>query len=408
MKTPGERIKENEDQVLQKTDNMFKLKMHALLGIITPRKILRRAEELNCTDGEYADLCRAIARLNLESDAETKAKIASSIKSDHIIAAHKIALQDQQKSQSFDFNNKTAEEIEGQLKHIAYLAEAKKSPLSHITPALTRALKLVPTELSLIGGLTGASKTSLTCYHAAKLLAKDTKVIIYSNETMAPEYYRRISCLVLDFDYSKRDSFTTTENTLIDEKAIELHNNNLLKIIDTNDTQTTSILALERVLEICKKEQDTFVLFIDYLQKITKGRSSGDNKTVVLEQVMDLLDSSRHELNGAIIAFTQLWPTNKDRIEFTDRTKWSRSITDRVDFALELVRDSKNSCAKLTLWKERNSGLEIGSEFPLILSNGRYLDPTPENIKKFGYFMTTDKNNEIILIKNKNEEDENG
>lgn len=403
MKKTIEEIRQNEDEILRKINNLTLLKMTASMSIYTPKKLLDRALELKCTEQDYEEICALLARSKILADSEVKAKVATGIRADQTIAEHKKMTEARQRSQEFDFNNKTEGEVSTQLKRISKIAELKKQPLAHITPALTKALKMVPTELYLCGGVTNAGKTSQVCYHAAKLLANATKVIIFSNETLEAEYRQRISCLILDLNYSERESFSEKEMAQINEKAVELHNNRLLRIIDLNDAPTTSISSLGRVLDLCKAEPGPFVLFIDYLQKITKGQHSSDSRTVVLEQVMDLLDSSRHVLNGTIIAFTQLWPKKKEKSEFTDRTKWNLSMTDRVDFAIELVRDAKNSAAKLILHKERNTGIAVGSEFPLIFSNGRYLDPSPENIKKHGYLMTTDGNNELVLIKTERE-----
>ena len=396
--------RKDEDERIQKINNIYSLRGLIETTNYSPHKILLKAMELNASEKDIQDICASLGRSKLIEDSLVKSKIASAIRSDQTIAENEKSKLSQAASKNFDFKNKGADQIEEQLNQQTKISNLKKNPLRHVTLVMEKALKLVMTELYLLCGVTNAGKTSLVCYWAARLLASKTKVIIFTNETIAIEFYQRIACLILNNDYSARDKFTQNEIDEIQKKCLELHENKLLYIVDSSDLPTNSISALERVLELCTHEQDQFVLFVDYLQKITTGYGSSDNKTVVLDQVMDLLDSKRHDICGAIVAFSQLYPKTKEKNEFTDRTKWNRSLTDRVDFALEIVRDAKNSSASLILHKERNTGVERGSEFPLIFSRGRYLDPTPDNLKKYGYLMCTDKNGDHVLIKTESED----
>lgn len=380
------------------------------LTILPPEVVVKKAMELECTPEEIVQLSKELQERDLANDDDGKIQRARVFDAEQRLKKRDKIQEEEIKSKAFDYKKIKSEDLIHEMNRQDNLARLKKDPLLHITPALDHYFKLVISELYLIGALTNHGKTSLICFWAARLVGKGVTAVIFSNETSAVEYYRRIACLALGLDYTSSAAFTDVENIKIRKTVESLNENRLLYVIDSDvrtelgQINTHDLNGLETLVERLETEERQFVLFVDYLQKITSHHLG---RTEALQNVIDFLDRKRKGLNGSIIAFSQLKPKSREASTFGERTKWNKSLIDSADFALELTRDYKNYIVKLVLQKQRNSDLLVGAEFPLLIHSGRFLDPTPENIRNLNYRVLSDDSGGIVIEKIRDSEKKN-
>ena len=271
-----------------------------------------------------------------------------------------------------------------------------------INSTLTQMINVVAQELIFLGGKSGRGKsTTIANIIAGYLTQKKNNpnlrpILVISNEEKAESVLNRVICLFLGWNINDFKNFTQEQLDKLDELREEFIKRQYVVVIDPDFHMFPGAVftkeGVEAILESALKQNYGMIL-MDYYQKFSKSEENPmATKVQVLTDISEYLDGYVKRSPAPVIIMGQLKSDGKDRPEFEDRIKESKSIYQNCTQAIEIITDKDKLktvfIKRKDRWDQRdNLAVEVGFE------KGRYVEYTTEFAAKVAhnYIMNAEK-----------------
>ncbi len=220
-----------------------------------------------------------------------------------------------------------------------------------------------PSDLVLIAARPSMGKTAFVLNLAQYMaLRKDVTTAIFSLEMSKEQLVNRILSLEskVDAQNLRTGNLDDTEWERLIESAEVIGKSRL--IID--DTPSISISELRSKCRKYKLEHDLGVIIIDYLQLMSGGGKSGENRQQEISEISRSLKALARELSVPVIALSQLSRAveqRQDHRPMLSDLRESGAIEQDADVVMFLYRDDyynketdKKNIAEVIIAKQRN------------------------------------------------------
>lgn len=259
--------------------------------------------------------------------------------------------------------------------------------LPFILPVLSQMVNLAAQELIFIGAKSGRGKSTtianiIATYITQKKANPELKpILVISNEEKAESVLNRVICLFLNWNINNFKNFTPDQYAKLNSYRKEFIERKFIVVIDPEfhllPGATFTIEGVKAIMESALEEEFGLIL-MDYYQKFAKSEENpGANKVAVLTELSEYLDSYVKRSSAPVVIMGQLKTEGKDRVEFEDRIKESKSILQNCTQALEMITDKEKLKTTIIKRKDRwdqreNMAVELGFD------KGRYVEYTKD------------------------------
>jgi hypothetical protein len=249
-----------------------------------------------------------------------------------------------------------------------------------INPTLSQLVNLAAQELIFVGGKSGRGKSTAIANIVTPLIINKPvrKILIISNEEMAVAIYNRITCHLRGWNINDLKRFTPEQHAEL--KRMRRILTQVVHVVDQDfpgvEGAVFNVDNIQDIFEKALTEGYDLILF-DYYQKCGQADDPRATKVQNLTRLSEYLDSYVKRSPAPVVIMGQLKTEAKDRVEFEDRIKESKSIFVNCTQAVEMVTDRDKLktifIKRKDRWDQRdNLAVEAGFD------RGRYVEYTEE------------------------------
>lgn len=286
--------------------------------------------------------------------------------------------------------------LKGMFTDIAKYNEMLAQKITFINSGITDSIPFTRENLYLMCAYSGHGKSTIAANISYPLWKEGKKVLVISNEESRHDVLFRIACLELGYNFNDYKKGKMAMETQREVAKLFPEISKFVKVIDIThkDGITTKLEGVKNLLKAVQAADYSCAL-IDYYQLI---QYSVEDKTrsryEVLNDLRIWLGQYIKQSNIPVVMFAQLHSMGKRQNKDLDsRVKECPSIIEPATVVIEVVPDMENKTTMFLIHKDR-FGLQ-GNKIDCAFENGRFVNMTPEQIRKMAERKLTELKDKI-------------
>lgn len=346
------------------------------------------SDETKFEDPIHKQMDEKAAFIQKKEDVAKKELIVRERRAENAVAQIEESDKNTAIAKNTDYGRLSPEEIADKQKENTAYMKAAKEKMPFINESFDHVMPFFRKNLILIGAKSGEGKSTTvanivreTIRHTNKHTGARRRVLVLTNEEVAPDVYNRVTCLIKGWSYVNHDKFTEEQVKVFNEYFGFLADKKLLTVIGDHyngaSGTTTTLEGICQVFDnlIANKEWYDAVI-IDYFQNIKESRLNPMlEEYKVQAALVGRLDKYKNVYPAPIVVLAQLMPGSDENASFRSRIEGRKSIFNVSTTSVEII-PNREECTTEWLFHKSRFNESVGKKVITGYDRGQYVPYT--------------------------------